>query len=426
MSNTSQQIDIVDIDFAGVELRYVTPDPGDHIQRVLRSEGRVYEDSLLLDCFARELPRGAIIDVGANIGNHTVVFAKALGRKVVAIEPFPQAFAVLKQNVALNGLAERVTLVAAAAGRQRGRAELQVPPTGNWGRARITPAQDGEVEVIRLDDLRIEGRVALVKIDVEGMENEVLAGAQRLIKRFRPLIYVETQSSPQYALLKRRLNRLGYRMLRRFNHTPTYLFACCRSQQDEMAALLDKTDVLTRLEEVAAGQHDLARSLALLAANSVNRLPTDVEPCATSIASNTAVEFMTGLQEMHRMLHSQLSSLAKELGALSRSVSRPTDSLVKAIEEISGRLAAELQQSLKRALRKRIAARRRKPCSPDDREVQMPLKLGKARLKVRLSTATAPAGRANGAATVMLRAPGKWSGARENLAQANQARTASE
>jgi hypothetical protein len=72
--------DVVRVLFAGTELLYVTPDPEDHIQAQLRREQRVYEEALMLDCYSRKLPRGMIVDVGANIGNHTVVFAKALGR----------------------------------------------------------------------------------------------------------------------------------------------------------------------------------------------------------------------------------------------------------------------------------------------------------------------------------------------------------
>ena len=129
-----------------------------------------------------------MIDVGANIGNHTVFFGKLLGRRVIALEPYELAFRVLEKNVELNGLSDKVTLLQKAAGRKSSRGEITPPPEHNWGQARVRATGSGPVEVIRLDDLAIRGPVALIKIDVEGMEADVLKGAWRLLKRKRPVL----------------------------------------------------------------------------------------------------------------------------------------------------------------------------------------------------------------------------------------------
>src|SRR5438309_1405344 len=92
------------IDVHGVELLYHLPHTADHIQKLMRNSGQLYEHDLLYDALCRDLGPGVIIDVGANIGVHTVFFAKALGRQVIALEPFDTTFDVLKQNVALNEL----------------------------------------------------------------------------------------------------------------------------------------------------------------------------------------------------------------------------------------------------------------------------------------------------------------------------------
>ncbi len=211
---------------------------------------------------SRNLKRGLVIDVGANIGNHTVFFGKLLGRPVIALEPYEQAFRVLEKNVELNGLSDTVTLLQKAAGRKPSRGEITPPPEHNWGQARVRATGTGPVEVIRLDDLSIRGPVALIKIDVEGMEADVLKGAWRLLKRKRPVLYVEAQTPAHYAALRRLLRPIGYQMVRRFNHTPTYFFVSCRSKKQIIDALLEKTEALASLEELTIAQREMLRSFS--------------------------------------------------------------------------------------------------------------------------------------------------------------------
>jgi hypothetical protein len=64
--------------------------------------------------------------------------------------------------------------------------------------------------MVTLDDLADLPRLRLVKIDVEGMEGEVIEGAAKLIARFRPLLYVENDHPERSAQLMRRIDGLGY------------------------------------------------------------------------------------------------------------------------------------------------------------------------------------------------------------------------
>jgi FkbM family methyltransferase len=377
MSTAAQ--DVVTVTFAGKELYYQTPDADDHIQRVLR-DGRVYEEGLLLDCFARKLRPGAIIDVGANIGNHTVVFAKVLKRKVIAFEPYATAFEALQHNVKLNGVEALVTLIPAAAGRKRGRADLQAPPTGNWGRSSISEASDGAIDVIPLDALKVNDRVAVLKIDVEGMENAVLTGARRIIRRNRPLIYVEVQDETKLAVVKKRLGRLGYRVLRRFNQTPTYLFAHCPSLRDELAALLDKTDALFRLDDLAAFQRDLLRSLPTAAA----------ERRANSAAAVDApADVLSAVRATRQALAEQLAAGLEECASLRKETQELTEQIRQALGEmpdrVSGAVSAVLENWTAPPIGDAgIAATRRRPRSRPDAGVAIPVVIGQARVKVRL------------------------------------------
>jgi FkbM family methyltransferase len=134
--------------------------------------------------------RGAtVVDVGANIGYNTVYAARRVtgtGR-VIAIEPAPDNLAVLQRNIAVNNL-HNVAVKAIAAGRDHGtrdfflRGEISAvnsffPESCYAAVTSVTP-----VTVAPLDDL-VDGDVALVKIDVEGAELDVLAGMPRLLRR---------------------------------------------------------------------------------------------------------------------------------------------------------------------------------------------------------------------------------------------------
>lgn len=124
-----------------------------------------------------------VVDVGANIGIFTVVQARR-GAKVVAIEPHPGAFGMLVENVRQNHVAERVVPVNSAIGRTAGTAWLD--DRQGTVSAHLAPRSEHghDVRVTPLDPLIAElglGHVDLLKVDVEGAELEVLAGAQRTL-----------------------------------------------------------------------------------------------------------------------------------------------------------------------------------------------------------------------------------------------------
>lgn len=127
------------------------------------------------------------VDVGANCGLYSLIAAKA-GVAVVAIEPNPLNFIRLKQNIAHNRI-EHVEARALALSDNPGRAVLYGGGQGasllrNWGGMASTYAQ--EVEVDTLDILlgsRPSSNRILIKIDVEGHEPAVLAGARHMLRR---------------------------------------------------------------------------------------------------------------------------------------------------------------------------------------------------------------------------------------------------
>lgn len=168
-----------------------------------------------IDLLSQFLPLGStVIDVGANIGTHSLAFAalSGAGGRVVAIEPQPAIFALLSDNVTRNGLSQ-VQVVNAGVGDRI--AELSIPEIDyrahiNTGAVTLKGAIGTvAVPMITLDSLDLQ-RCDLLKIDTEGMEIDVLRGAVELIKRDSPVIYAEVNTVGQAVLLNHYAANLGY------------------------------------------------------------------------------------------------------------------------------------------------------------------------------------------------------------------------
>jgi FkbM family methyltransferase len=142
---------------------------------------------------AERLPRGLrVVDVGANTGNHTVFFAGAMqAESVVPVEPLARAGAAIRAAVAKNGLTNvDLSALGKAVGSEAGRLRPVPSLTAGLGATHFAPDPQGEVPLTTLDCL-IRSPVDFLKIDVEGMEMETLAGAAGLIAANRPVLYVE-------------------------------------------------------------------------------------------------------------------------------------------------------------------------------------------------------------------------------------------
>jgi FkbM family methyltransferase len=133
-----------------------------------------------------------IVDAGANTGNHTLFFAGPMqAAAVTPIEPHPRAAAAIRAAAAQNGLANvDLSQLGKAVGAQSGRLRRIDSEGGGLGATRYVADPEGDTAVVRLDDI-VRGPVDLLKIDVEGMEMAALAGAEELISRSRPTIFIE-------------------------------------------------------------------------------------------------------------------------------------------------------------------------------------------------------------------------------------------
>ncbi len=163
-----------------------------------------------------------VLDVGAYIGTHTLAFSRLVGARgrVIAFEPQPASFRVLERNVAFNKISN-VELHEAAAGETSSETAFRPTDpraTSSFGSAVMqdwiseVPSLDADlprVAVIAIDRVDLD-RCDLIKIDVEGMEGAVIAGARETIRRHQPWIYAECNSVEGGLETWRLLASLGY------------------------------------------------------------------------------------------------------------------------------------------------------------------------------------------------------------------------
>ena len=156
-----------------------------------------YEPPLMRFLRTHNTDGWACLDVGANVGAVTLALAKYVGSagKVYAFEPGPPNQERLRRNLALNPtLAASVEVVECGVGERPG--ELWwAEEAGNPGNALLSAQGTHKIPVITLDSFLRErplDRVDFVKIDVEGMELQVMRGAAELLRRFHPALYFET------------------------------------------------------------------------------------------------------------------------------------------------------------------------------------------------------------------------------------------
>jgi len=202
---------------------YLPNHASDYIQKKIVDEQKPYELQMLEDIQQRVEVDDLILDIGANIGNHTLYLAAVAGCRVVAFEPNQALAGAILSSVEMNDLSERVSVRAVGVGKAKSRGHFDKELPDNLGAQSISVGE-GSVQIVALDDLRFDRPVKLLKIDVEGMELPVLQGGETLLGRDRPLLYVECLTEAEFRTVSGWLDGRGYSYWDTFNVTPTHLF----------------------------------------------------------------------------------------------------------------------------------------------------------------------------------------------------------
>ena len=177
----------------GQEVSFLVTNPDDEIMK--HHHAGSFYDVEGLDLIARHYAsEGAFVDVGANVGNHSLYISRfSRSPRIIPFEPNPAAIEILKENVALNRCGNvdlRFLGIALAAGKSR--LGGVAPQRNDLGRMSYAEDASGEVFAIDGDALLLDQRIEFIKIDVAGMEFDVLSGLTQTIRRWQPTIFVES------------------------------------------------------------------------------------------------------------------------------------------------------------------------------------------------------------------------------------------
>jgi len=215
------------------------PSSDDIVGRSLRTYGEYSEGEVSL--FSQILRPGDLaLDVGANIGSLTIPMAHMVGRegRVFAFEPQHALAQLVAANSAINNVNVKVFNVAMGATKSM----VSIPDFEsyslqyNYGRVEVGEAghKNSMVSQLCLDDVSFPGPIRFAKIDVEGMEMDVLRGASALISRDLPILFVENDRKDKAITLWQAIKDLGYSPFwhitplfseENFFHNPTNIFA---------------------------------------------------------------------------------------------------------------------------------------------------------------------------------------------------------
>ncbi|HWC73719.1 MAG TPA: FkbM family methyltransferase, partial [Gemmatimonadales bacterium] len=142
--------------------------------------------------FART--NAAVLDIGACFGYYSLLAAQALepGGVVYAFEPSPESFAVLVRNIELNGYTDRIVPLRKAVGARSETRTLHLSTFAENNSLSSSPLfptpEEIEVAAVSIDEILQDQRVALIKMDIEGLEPRALEGMRRTLERNRDVV----------------------------------------------------------------------------------------------------------------------------------------------------------------------------------------------------------------------------------------------
>ena len=189
-----------------------------YVGRSLEKYGEFSElEGILLEQFIQE--QDVVIEVGSNIGAHTIRMAKKASRGVVyAFELQRIVYYNLAANIALNSL-NNVIAYNIALSDEKGSIKCKVPSyheKGNFGGLSLNVLKNDvgiETAIDTLDNICGDiSRCKLIKVDVEGMEESVLRGAKNIIEKYKPVLYLENDRPEKAQSLMDYINSIGYKM----------------------------------------------------------------------------------------------------------------------------------------------------------------------------------------------------------------------
>jgi FkbM family methyltransferase len=204
---------------------YVPDYPLDHIQEIIVENKDFYEKKLLnyLDQYISE--DTCVLEIGANIGNHSVYWGKVRNVKhLYCFEPILKTFQRLEKNISINNLQNKTSLFNKAVGKENSKGVIDSFNMENIGATSIKTSIDGDIEIVKLDDIKFEHKIDFVKIDVEGFELDVLNGMIGLLNQDKPSTVIIESFKENASETIRIMESIGYTSLGDSAYKDNYIF----------------------------------------------------------------------------------------------------------------------------------------------------------------------------------------------------------
>ena len=204
--------------------------PMDSISREIVTTNNFFEIADLTTLRAYIPEKAVILDIGANIGNHSMYWALQNNAEMIySFEPQEHIFNILQKNIEINNI-KNIKAFNMALGKHSTKGAYTAGNynnggMGNFGGQEIIENAQGTVVIKSLDDV-ISGenisKIDFIKCDVEGFEFNVLLGAEKTLIKYKPLIFVEVFANNKDKVFEY-LNNLGYAVIKTFDAS-NYLF----------------------------------------------------------------------------------------------------------------------------------------------------------------------------------------------------------
>jgi len=189
--------------------------PRDLLQGYILSNQKFPEQNVLKELDKYLDTDSVILDIGANIGTHSVYWGKITqANKIYAFEPIITTYRILEKNIEINGLFNKIKAFNFGLGDKKTRAKIKTYDLDNIGATSLEEDTNGDIEIHALDDIgEISNltRIDFVKIDVEGFEKYVLEGGKHTLLKHNPIIFIESFSGKDtFDFAYKFLLELGY------------------------------------------------------------------------------------------------------------------------------------------------------------------------------------------------------------------------
>lgn len=323
--------------YQGSEVSFALPGGQDHISNTLIERGNFYEVELLEALAGFLKPGDLVVDAGANIGNHTVYFSKVLGCRVAAFEAVPSTFAYLKRNVAINQVEALVTAHNVALGAKASQATIKHYDENNVGGTSLQLGAEGDIPVRPLDELMAGEDVRLIKIDVEGMDLDVLKGASAIIEERRPWLVCEAATAGAFEPVREELERHGYVAVACYNATDTFIFLPCRTVEERDAT------VRYGFGEIIALQKESRRL-----AGEIRRSDRYSERLMREVRSQLSATVASSEQGLKELMEKEMGSMKQSIEGDLDSHHTHAENRLNSSEAAARKLVADLDENWER------------------------------------------------------------------------------